>query len=229
MSTYFCRKCYSLFDDKVSLIGKCPVYRCYGHLVKIDEQFGPLVKAFNEFGLTTRFSCSGHVYLKRKNSKPSLMFDMSLMNFQLIPIIYECDLTYEIASDQNLFIINSKDFNYKKFYDLLDRILNEFKISKFVLYDGGKDTFTDIKDILYIVDKLYNILMLKLEFNPDSDKKILKCKELINIKIKEKFNKSNKLYINTIGYLIGDIIGCDMIDSNDEFIILKYLDKIKRR
>lgn len=64
-----CMDCHGVFRDtkvlKVSLNNminfKCPVHRCEGDLVEIDEGIVDLILAFWKSDIDTAFCCSGHI------------------------------------------------------------------------------------------------------------------------------------------------------------------------
>ena len=68
-----CRNCFHLFEGRLS-INYCPIRNCEGwELVEIDDMLADMITRFWVMGISTVYSCSGHLY--NRCFSPYVVFD----------------------------------------------------------------------------------------------------------------------------------------------------------
>ena len=95
-----CSNCLHIFDEEMSQ-EVCPLLDCSdGFLIDIDDLFVDVIRKLAERGISTRYSCSGHLY--ESCFQPYIMFDGVYLEFMEMDLSRLRDLFVDVDAKRNL-------------------------------------------------------------------------------------------------------------------------------
>lgn len=120
MSKYVCLDCYEIYEenfqpkkydvgDKLPIMF-CPKYRCEGCIVEVDDNMIGIIIELNKIGLTTSFSCGGHVGSNETDIYIAFSQDIEANMLGELPDGFELE-DKDIAFDKVTIRFTIKDFD----------------------------------------------------------------------------------------------------------------------
>lgn len=121
MSKYVCLSCGEIYDTDYVVFGNeldwnfCPKTKCYGKIVKLDDNMIASIVALNKNNISTKFCCGGHI--GEKTCAPYIAFDDDVMDYEDMIILRNAILIYGMAGWKeenfiNVSIIGENLFSY---------------------------------------------------------------------------------------------------------------------
>lgn len=154
-----CSDCYQIFDQEFPC-DVCPVYKCTGQLVDIDDEIGNLISLLNlelqkyEIPIRTTFSCCGHL---KKSFQPYIGFKIFAFNTEEAKAISEIFIDNcldDLVQDLNNKICSSEEIpwshKYESSFSILPDGFNEEEFAKYRVFVNGfnlKGECYDLPDI----------------------------------------------------------------------------------
>lgn len=136
MSKYVCLSCGEIYDTDYVVFGNeldwnfCPKTKCYGKIVKLDDNMIASIVALNKNNISTKFCCGGHI--GEKTCAPYIAFDDDVMDYEDMVILRNAILIYGMAGWKeenfiNISIIGENLFSYDNIISQTsDRNLSEY-------------------------------------------------------------------------------------------------------